>query len=199
MSRIIFLALFSISSCVDSFGQSSKFDTLVDELYFNIFKGKPDTSIFPFLKKYFPVLTKEHNKPEGGWTMYPPGPPPKFFFTVHSFIFSKHPYFNTKFRQGQIDFTCSELKEGAAGIHDVKLWFVFDSKNDAFDAFEKLCNMFDPLSKTRDVQRNEERVTAKYSTETDFQSYNSVIIVLAKDELHDGRFKLLFKTPNYTD
>jgi len=70
--------------CMDAQAQASKFDSLWDELTFNIYTDTPDSVVLPFLKNHFPYLAKT---PEpGGWTMYPPGPVPTPQRGMHSLV-----------------------------------------------------------------------------------------------------------------
>ncbi len=57
---------------MDSHDQIRQFDNLWDELTFNIFIGKPDSLILPFLTNHFPYLAKPSKSEPGDWTIYPP-------------------------------------------------------------------------------------------------------------------------------
>jgi len=179
----------------DSSAQTSKFDELWHKMFFNIFLHKPDSSVFDFVKKYFPAFTE---KPEpGGWTVYPPGPFPDLQYTVHSLNFKKHPYFETKFRMGRLDILASEEKGGSPGVKDFQLWFMFDTKDDAQNAFAKLSNMFDTLSKSKRIFEKNGRTIAQYSDQADEESPGDVLIILTNDELQDNKYKVFFKLGRY--
>jgi hypothetical protein len=160
-------------------------------MFFNIFIHKPDSSVLDFVKKYFPSFAKEF-KP-GGWTIYPPGPPPELYYTIHSIKFTNHPHFDTKFREGRLDISASEEKDGRAGVTDFQLWFMFDTKKDADSAFKKLSKMFEPLSKKKKITKKHNKVIAQYSNQPELDDANGIFFVLTNDELYKGKYKLLVK------
>ena len=59
MRYFIVIAYFLITNQLSTFGQVDKFDELSDKMFFNIFINKPDSSVFDFVKKYFPAFTEE--------------------------------------------------------------------------------------------------------------------------------------------
>src|SRR5262245_13160460 len=92
MRFIIFLFLHFLY--VRAEAQANKFDSVWDALAFNIYTGRPDSAVLPFLKNHFPYLAK---RPEpGGWTMYPPGPIPVPQYGMHSLRVAKHPFIKTE-------------------------------------------------------------------------------------------------------
>jgi hypothetical protein len=179
----------------NSLSQITKFDELSHKMFFNIFINKPDSSVFDFVKKYFPAFTKEYES--GGWTIYPPNPP-ELQYTVHSLKFNQHRYFDTKFREGRLDIFASEEKGGRSGVTDFQLWFMFDNKVDAQNAFTKLSKMFDPLSKSKKVFQRKGKTVAEYSDQPILEDTNSVQFILTKDELQDNKYKLFFRIGSFT-
>lgn len=167
-----------------------------NKMFFDIFIHKPDSSVFDFVKKYFPAFTEKHEP--GGWTIYPPGPPPQLQYTVHSLKFNKHPYFEAKFREGRLDILASEEKEGRPGVTDFQLWFMFDTIDDAQTAFTKLSNMFDTLCKSKKRFQLGNKSIAEYSDQPLFDEVNSVQIILTNDELYDNKYKLFFRIGSFT-
>ncbi|MBS1915744.1 MAG: hypothetical protein JST87_05665 [Bacteroidetes bacterium] len=195
MKRLI-LALFFMSNHTISIGQINKFDSLANEMFFNIFIYKPDTSVFDFVQKYFPGFTKPFK--QGHWTIYPPGPPPELEYTVHSIKFKKHPYFDAKFREGKLDILASEEKGGRPGVTDFQLWFMFDNKPDAQNAFDMLSKMFDTLSKSKKIFQKNDKTVAEYCDKTIFNEATSVEFILTNDELQDDKYKIFFRLGSFT-
>jgi hypothetical protein len=180
----------------NSFGQSSTFEALSDKMFFNITAYKPDTSVLDFVRKYCPLFLE---KPEpGGWTIYPPGPPPKLDYTVHSLKFTKHPYFDVSLREGRLDILASEEKIGPPRPSDLQLWFMFDTKADAEAAFTKLSNMFDPISKSKRTSKHDNNSVAEFSDTNPFDEINSVQLILVNDEFHHKKYKLFFRIGSFT-
>lgn len=175
----------------DSSAQLSKFDELASRMFFNIFIHKPDNSVFDFVKRYFPYFTEKFEP--GGWTMYPPGPIPEVIHTVHSLMFKKHPLFDAKFREGRLDIMASEEKDGRRGVTDFELWFMFDTKKEATNVFEKLSTMFDTLSSSKKITKIKGKIIAQYSNQPDLEDANGIFFVLTKDELYDEKYKMLVK------
>jgi hypothetical protein len=195
MSRLLFLLLFLVTA-TSSYGQLNKFDELSNKMFFNIFINKPDSTVFDFVKTYFPGFTKEHKA--GGWTIYPNRPIPKFYYTVHSLKFKSHPYFDAKFREGRLDLLASEEKDGRPGVTDFQLWFMFDSEADAKTAFKKLSKMFDTLSQSKNIYKRNNKTIAEYSDKPVFNEFNSVQIILTNDELYDNKYKIFFRIGCFT-
>ena len=175
--------------------QITKFDELSEKMFFNIFINKPDSSIFDFVKKYFPAFTEEYKS--GGWTMNPLNPP-ELQHTIHSIKFTKHPYFDAKFREGRLDIFASEVKGGRPGVTDFQLWFMFDNKTDAQNAFTKLSKMFDSLSKSKKVSQRNGKTIAEYSDQSVLEETNSVQLILTTDELQNHKYKLFFRIGSFT-
>jgi hypothetical protein len=157
---------------ISSFGQSNKFYELADKMFFNIFAHKPDSSVLFFIEKYFPAFSKEFRP--GGWTVNP-ADPPELQSTVHSLIFTHHPYFNAKFKEGRLELFSSETKNGRPGITDFQLWFMFDTKKDASDAFAKLSDMFNNLSKRKNIVEKDGKIIAEYTDQDFLERTNSSI------------------------
>lgn len=164
-------------------------------MFFNIFVYKPDSSVYDFVKRYFPAFTEKYEP--GGWIMYPPGPPPQLTYTVHSLMFKKHPFFNAKFREGKLDILASEEKDGRRGVRDFQLWFMFSSKAEAQKAYDKLTGIFEKVSKSKRIQEKDGKTIAEYFDKSDTKNSNGVIIILTKDEILNNRYKLFFRDGNY--
>jgi hypothetical protein len=197
INRFIIIAFFLMTSQSNSFGQFSKLDELSYKMFFNIFIREPDSSVFDFVKKYFPAFTEKVESGSGGWTMYPPGPRPILQYTIHSLKFDKHPFFDAKFREGRLDISASEEKEGRPGITGFDLWFMFDTKKDADAALKKLSNMFAALSTKKKITKKNDKIIAQYSGQIELENTSGVFFVLTKDELYDGKYKLLFKIGSF--
>ena len=191
----IIILLLIMTSRITSFGQLSKFDQLANKMFFNIFIHKPDSSVFPFIEKYFPTFATDSRLNE--WTLYPKNPP-ELQTTIHSLIFTHHPYFDTKFREGRLDLVATEAKDGSPGVTDFLIWFMFDTKSDANKAFKKMSTMFNKLSKKKTIQERKGKIIAEYTDQNSLERTNSVQFILTEDELHDNKYKLLFRIGAFT-
>ena len=178
------------------FDNLSKFEILSDQMFFNIFIHKPDQLVIAFIKKYYPAFAKKY-KPTG-WTIYPPGPFPEYEYTVHSFKFRKHPFFDAPYKEGRLDILSMEEKNGRPGVTDFHLWFLFHSKKDATTGFKILCKMFDQVSNHKKVSEFHGRRKAEYADLKVEVIPNDVEFVLAEHELYKGRYKLFFRLGAYT-
>lgn len=195
MKSIVLIASLIIVNTI-CMGQTNEFTKLSDEMFFNIFAYKPDSMVYDFVKKYYPMFTKAPEK--GGWTAYPPGAVPVFISTMHSFIFTKHPFFDAKFKEGRLDILSNEEKGELPGVTDFRIWFFFDNKKDAESAFDKLCHMFEKVSKSKKILNKTDKEIAQYSSEKKMTDSNSVEFILTKDELYDGKYKILFRDGAFT-
>jgi hypothetical protein len=119
---------------------NNSFEKLTDSYFLNLLTGEPDSVIVPFLKQHFPYLLK---KPEaGGWTMYPPGPPPKLFIGLRSVKFKRHPFINAKHSDARLDLITNEFFEGAAGIKSTRIWLYFEKETEAQAAIKEISKNF---------------------------------------------------------
>jgi hypothetical protein len=175
----------------DSSAQLSKFDEVSNRMFFNIFLHKPDSSVFAFIKRYFPYFTEKYEPVE--WTIYPPGPIPEVINTIHSLMFKEHPFFDAKFREGRLDIMASEESDGRRGVTDFQLWFMFDTKKEANNAFKKLSTMFDTLSSNKKVTKIGDKTIAQYSNQADLEDANGIFFILTKDELYENKYKMLVR------
>ncbi len=117
---------------------------------------------------------------------------------VNSLKFNKHPYFDAKFREGRLDIFSSEEKERRPGVTDFQLWFMFNTKIDAQNAFKTLSRMFDTLSKSKKIVEKNGMTIAEYSDQSKLEDSNSVQFILTKDELQDNKYKLFFRIGSFT-
>ena len=197
-SVLLFTLLLCILVPIKSSAQMSKFDELSNKMFFNIGIYHPDSMVFDFIQNYFPYYTK---KPEpGGWKIYPPTPATELQSTVHSLVFKKHPHFNTAFKSGRLDILTSEhKKQPGRSTEDFQLWFMFDNKCDADDAFQKLSSMFDSISKNKNIKEVNGKSVAEYSDQQNGGELNSVRFILTKDELKENGYKLFFRISTYPE
>jgi len=161
-------------------------------MFFNIYIHEPDTLVLPFIKKYYPHFTEKRDS--SGWTMYPDIEIPEYYPVVNSFQFSKHPFFEPRFRVGQLDILSNNTKDGKPwSIRDSHLWFYFDNKQDAEAAFEKLCSMFGNASKVKKIFDKSGRKVAQYSIQDEIEIVGTVEFILTEDELYPEKCKLFFR------
>jgi hypothetical protein len=180
-----------MSTSPHSYGQTSKVLDEGDKFFFNIFKFHPDSAVYPFVKKYFPMFIKQPQK--GGWTMYPPESIPVFQMTMHSLIFNKHPYVDIKFKEGRLDFLSQETDNESPGIRDIQLWFFFDNKQEAEQGFSKLSSTFGKISTVKKIIETTGKKIAHYADQPELIGINSIELILTQDEIQEGKYKILFK------
>jgi hypothetical protein len=204
MGKAFLIIWFPIINSLVGFSQSNskpvekqnKFEELYDQLTFNILTRQADSSVYWFIKKYYPYLTVPSRVT--GWTSYPPGPVREYELTVHSIKFRKHPYFNADFRMGRLDLESQEEKEGTPTLSGVYVWFMFDSYAKALKAFVKLCGMFQKVSTNHKVTKVKGRIVAEYVHSQEVFP-DDVYIVMSEDEIYPDRYKILFGIGAYKD
>jgi hypothetical protein len=174
----------------------NKFDDLLNKMTFNIFIRQPDSSIHWFIKKYFPYLTKPLNN--HGWTSYPRGPIPDYQPTIHSLIFTEHPYLDITFKEGRLDIETREEKEGKLSLWRIHLWFMFNTYSQAKTSFKKLCGLFEKVCMNQKLLEENGRTIAEYSVDKK-EMKESVYFVMTEDELYTGRYKILFGIGEFND
>jgi hypothetical protein len=193
MFRKCFLAFFLLFALFNTTnGQSLTVDTYSNRLLFNIFRETPDTAIRPFLRLYTPSILE--NKPA-----LPDGSSPggsKKSYEIHSFIFNKHPFFPATFTSGKLELYCQRSNDGkGAQVYDVKLWFEFDTQEEAEMAFSKLVETFIPISTNKRFSSISGAQKAEFSDKNG-TGFTKIQFRLTADNLDRHRFKILFETEN---
>jgi len=156
--------------------QSSKFDSLWDGLTFNIYSGKPDSVVLPFIKNHFPYLAKRP-KP-GGWTMYPPGPVIIPGHGMHSLRVVKHPFINTEHGGARLDLLTQEWKEGPPSIEHTRVWIYFQNKPQLKKARKQLVHECEDIGLyVEHANKNKlEKLVIRENKEEDIWRYFSIIM-----------------------
>jgi hypothetical protein len=198
MVRILLIVFFSFTGIKNSFGQLSRMDELAYKMFFNIFLHRPDSMVYDFVKTHFPEFTETPVKAD--WTIYPPGHDslPVPIETSYSLTFKSHPYFKAAFKEGKFELLAIGAKGYQERFNGCKLWFMFDSKAAADKAFKILSVMFEPVSSSKKLWLNNEIKVAEYSSEKKFNPLDAVEFILAKDELYNGKYKILFRIGAFT-
>lgn len=171
----------------------NSFDKIYDEMFFNIQTFKPDSTVFDFMQKYFPLYCSLPPKSTGNWSVYPEGIEKLHFIdTEHSVYLKKHPFFKCKFRKCKLEIGASEIEErNERSIKYMKLWFMFDSKADATEAFNKLKEMFNKVCGIKKIiQKNGKLIADYFDKESPIKTAG---FILTKDEIDDGKYKILFQ------
>ncbi len=192
MFRKCFLAGFLLCALFNTMnGQSLTVDTYANQLFFNIFKDQPDTSIRPFLRLYAPSLLEKKTTPPDG----SPSAGNKNAFEIHSFIFNKHPFLNASFTSGKLELYCQRNEGKGTNVYDVKLWFEFDTQEEAEIAYNKLIETFIPISTNKRFSVTNGAQKAEFS-DTKTKGLNKIQLRFTADNLDRHRFKILFETEN---
>ena len=192
MFRKCFLAGFLLCALFNTMnGQSLSVDTYANQLFFNIFKDQPDTSIRPFLRLYTPSLLEKKTAPPDGSS----SAGNKNAFEIHSFVFNKHPFFSASFTSGKLELYCQRSDAKGTNVYDVKLWFEFDTQEEAEIAYNKLIETFIPISTNKRFGATNGAMKAEFS-DTKTKGLNKIQLRLTADNLDHHRFKILFETGN---
>lgn len=196
LKRFFPCLLIFMSLSKPTIAQNNKFDDLKNRMFFNIFLFKPDSVVRDFLEKYYPMFCKPYSS--GKWQINPAVPPIRTISTLHSFFFKTHPVLKSKFYEGRLDFFSDETLEYGRGVKDFDIWFFFDSKIDASNAFKELSSMFEKYSKSKKIVNENDKIIASYSNKDTLLRSNSVQIILTKDELFENKYKIFFRIGSYT-
>ena len=165
-------------------------DTYSNQLLFNIFKAQPDPSIVDFLKLYAPSLYNKNTAIVSGSNNN------QFTSEIHSFVFTKHPFFKSSFTVGKLELYCQHFPEPKGiQVYDVKLWFEFDMQQEAEMAYSKLVETFIPISTKKLNDSKNGFLRGQFSDTTSTIGFNKVQFRLTADNL-THRFKILFETQN---
>jgi hypothetical protein len=135
MNRLLVLLILLISR-PDISAQTAAFDSLYHRILFNMYSGKPDSVVVPFLKSHFPYLVKQHEP--GGWTIYPPGNtalPQKGF---HAVKLDHHPLIRQVHSGARLDIFSQEWPVGNPGIEKTRVWIYFPDKKSAVSVLDSL-------------------------------------------------------------
>jgi len=155
-----------------------------DQLYFGMLSYQPDISITDFITKYVPVVYKTFDS-SGKWTVYPPGviEEPDFITVTNAYIFLKHPYFNGCFKSGQLTITQKIYSDEKwnDNISDIKVWFEFDSEENAKKTFKQLVESFSSFNVLQRLTSQEGIEKAEFTDKNSDKYYSNIQIILAKD------------------
>lgn len=192
MPRSVLVVFFILAASFQLRAQALTVETYSQELFFNIFRDQPDTSIRPFLRLYTPsLLAKNENLPA------PAGKPS---LEVHSYIFTKHPFFNASFTNGRLELFCQRYPEPrGVQVFDVKLWFEFDTQEEAETAYSKLIQTFSPIATQQKKFSVSGAIVAQFTDTKGTKGFNKVQIRLTADNLDRRHFKILFENNNDLD
>ncbi len=174
--------------------QALTIDTYSNQLLFNIFKPQPDPVIIDFLKQYAPSLYNKNTIAESTTSKGSDGN--QFISEIHSFVFTKHPYFKSSFTTGKLELYCQHFPEPkGVQVYDVKLWFEFDMQQEAEIAYSKLMEIFIPISSNKKNDSMNGFLRGQFSDSNSSKGFNKVQFRLTADNL-THRFKILFETQN---
>ena len=173
-------------------GQSLTVESYTNQLLFNIFLNQPDTSIRPFLRLYAPSLLERKTIPQGSAV---PGLPAST--EIHSFVFTKHPYFKSTFNNGKLELYCQRFNDARGlQVYDIKLWLEFDSQQDGEIAYSKLIETFMPISKAKNLSSYSGAMKAEFSDNKESKGLSKIQFRLTADNLDKKMYKILFELGN---
>lgn len=192
------LVLVCFASCLlggYSYAQALSIDKFTNQLLFNVFTAQPDPSIQDFLKNYIPALF-EKKKKEGVWITNS-SKTGQGYQEIHSFVFTKHPFFKPSFTSGKIEFFC--LRNGDpknTQITNCKLWFEFNTQLEAEMAFSNLIDTFMPISTDKKFGSVSGAQKAEFIDIKETTGFGRIRIRLTADNLDHRTFKVLVETDN---
>lgn len=179
---------FILLTCIFGKLHAQSLDDAANKLFFDVFRSNPDTVIRPFLRNYVPSLL-DNSKP--------PSATANAVREVHTFIFSKHPFFNFNISSGKVEFYCLHTPgSSTVQVYDVKLWLEFDSQQIGEMAYNQLVATFDPISSMKKFSSANGAIKAEFSDNKTQGSIHKIKFRLTADNLDNLRFKLLFETGN---
>ena len=171
-------------------GESNNLEDLANKMLFNIWLQKPDDSILGFVKQYVPVLSKVSKE----WKVNPgiveTEPEIK---TIHSLLFSQHPFYHLNFKEGRIDFLTHEISGSVVGIRDIQLWLFFESSIDAKRTFGVMKEIFKNSYTLAADKIIGDTIIMVLKDEKSESWTNAVQLYLIKDPLQDHNAKILFR------
>lgn len=174
--------------------QANTINRYTQQLFFNIYTNRPDTSIAAFLRDYIPSLYDKQTPPAGNTNT---NKNTDNRIEIHTFVFSKHPYFTPDFVNGKLEFYCRHFADArGVQVFDVKLWFEFENQLEAEMAFSKLVDLFLPISRGKRFSSSNGAQRAEFSDNRLEQGFNKIQFRLTADNLDRHRFKILFETGN---
>lgn len=193
MLRKYFLACFLLLLLSGrSNGQSLSVESYTNQLFFTIFQNQPDTAIRPFLRLYAPALLEKKVIPEGSTAAGSSSAT-----EIHSFVFTKHPYFKSTFSSGKLELYCQRFSDARGlQVYDIKLWFDFDTQQDGEIAYSKLIETFIPISKARNLSSYSGAMKAEFSESKESKGLNKIQFRLTVDNLDKKLYKILFELGN---
>lgn len=186
---ILFCALFTGLRA-----QAVNLNQYTQQLLFNIYTPQPDSSINGFLRDHAPSLYEKKTViPQTATAREPVSSNVE----IHTFVFSKHPYFSTSFTNGKLELYCQHFSDAkGVQVFDVKLWFEFENQLEAEMAFSKLVDSFLPISTGKRFSSTNGAQRAEFSDTREQKGFNKIQFRLTADNLDRRRFKILFETQN---
>lgn len=188
--QLLVLLLFCGTTII-THAQQVPLDTYAHQLYFNIFTVHPDTAISDFLRNYAPSLLNNKSSFTADNTNETTR------YEIHSFVFTKHPYFKPTFTNGKLDLYCMRPGGGKnMQVYDVKLWFEFDTQPEAEMAFSKLAETLIPISTQKQFSSTNGYQKGAFTDSKGEKGFNRLQVRLTADNLDRRRFKILIELQN---
>ena len=99
--------------------------------------------------------------PPGGWSAYPPNDDiATFDLAIHSLVLKKHPFVDFDMLEGQLNLQTKEKNGEFRRLRNYYVTFLFNSKQKAAYAFDKLCKQYDSVSASKNIVRKADREIA---------------------------------------
>lgn len=169
-----------------SHAQRNDLDAYVNRLFFHVFKDEPDSAIRGFLRQYIPSLLDKRSAATAKATDR------KFALESHGFIFLQHPLIHAPFRNGRIEFDCRRYNDARGVVADnARLWFHFDSQQEAETVFGELVQALKPLSTQNRVFTDNGSMVGDFTDAKAANGFYKVHLFLTTEFLDRTKFQLL--------
>jgi len=193
--RLVLICFLTALLTGHSYAQSVSLDKYTNQLLFNVFTAQPDPSIQDFIKNNIPLLY-EKKKIEG--VLVTNGSKhTQAYEEVHTYVFTKHPFFKNSFTLGKLEFYCQRSSDPKNNkLSNIKLWFEFDTQLEAEMAYGKLIEACMPISSDKHFASINGSQIAEFSDTKETVGFGKIRIRLTADNLDRRTFKILFETEN---
>lgn len=157
----------------------SKFETIVDDLFFRVesFNTEPPTSIF--LKDNIPFLLE---RPKGNWiATFDVGGTYNQYIVGHSLELNKHPYFNFETVKCRLDIFTTVRNDTVRGVDRRELSLIFKNSSFANKAYHSLQSILGENCSKVYYPKNNAKALAFENENCENVNNNRVQIELYKD------------------
>ena len=186
---LFYFLIFAMQLCM---AQSSKFDSVVNQIYFNILTVNADSAIQDYLKMNVPIYAKKDNEPK--WRLSNIYIDPTLIqYTLDTFTFSSHPYLHERFDAGNFNFLIKKYQGRFVGVSDMYLCFEYKLKSDAEKVYKKLIKSL----AIKDVYQEDgfidgPKATRLFDNSKSGSLFHPVLVMLKEGANERNNFEVIF-------